>query len=91
MYSSSWCTQGGPTISAVLWRVLVFQYTRHVFGAKDSPTCTKFALLKTAVDNETEYPEAALAVQQNFYLDDLLISVQSESEAFKLSIQLLPC
>ena len=78
-----------------LWRgnptepVSVFQYTRHVFGAKDSPTCANFALLKTAVDNETEYPEAALAVQQNFYMDDLLISVQSESEAFNLSKQLV--
>ena len=78
-----------------LWRenptepVSVFQYTRHVFGAKDSPTCANFALLKTAVDNETEYPEAALAVQQNFYMDDLLISVQSESEAFNLSEQLV--
>ena len=78
-----------------LWRgnptepVSVFQYTRHVFGAKDSPTCANFALLKTAVDNETEYPEAALAVQQNFYMDDLLVSVQSESEAFNLSKQLV--
>ena len=80
-----------------LWRgnpiepVSVFQYTRHVFGAKDSPTCANFALLKTAVDNETEYPEAALAVQQNFYMDDLLISVQSEIQALIWASNLLPC
>ena len=78
-----------------LWRgnptepVSVFQNTRHVFRAKVSPTCANFALLKTAVDNETEYSEAALAVQQNFYLDDFLISVQPESEAFSFNKQLV--
>ena len=64
-------------------------YIRHIFGAKDSSTCENFALLKTVADNETNYPEAAFAVQQNFYKDDLLISVQSESEAFNLSKQLV--
>ena len=63
----------------------VCQYTRLVFGAKVSPTRANFALLKTAVENKTEYSEAALVVQQNFYMDDLLISVQSENEAFNLS------
>ena len=41
-----------------LWReeptsdVSVFQYTRHTFGAKNSPTCANYALPRTAVDNQ---------------------------------------
>ena len=39
-----------------LWRedpttnVVVYHYTRHVFGAKDSPTCANYALERTARD-----------------------------------------
>ena len=51
-----------------LWRedpttnVVVYQYTRHIFGAKDSPTCASYALQRTARDNAKFYPDAAKAV-----------------------------
>ena len=32
---------------------VVFQYTRHIFGAEDSPTCANYALQRTARDNVT--------------------------------------
>ena len=73
-----------------LWRedptssVVVHQYTRHIFGARDSPTCANFALQKTASDNQAEYPEAALAVVQKFYMDDYLDSFQNRDGALKL-------
>ena len=41
-----------------LWRedptsdLSVFQYTRHIFGAKDSPTGANYGLRGTAVDNQ---------------------------------------
>ena len=47
-----------------LWRedpttnVVVYQYTRHIFGAKDLPTCANNALQRTARDNAKFYPEA---------------------------------
>ena len=59
-----------------LWRedptenIVVHQYTRHIFGAKYSPTCANYALQRTARDNANEYPEAAKAVLENFYMDD---------------------
>ena len=37
-----------------LWRedpttnVVVYQYTRHIFGAKDAPTCANYTLQRTA-------------------------------------------
>ena len=58
-----------------LWRedpttdVVVYQYTRHIFGAKESPTCANFALQRTARDNAKFYPEAAKAVLEKFYMD----------------------
>ena len=49
-----------------------YQYTRHVFGAKDSPTCANYALLRTARDNKVEFPEAHAVIERDFYMDDLL-------------------
>ena len=66
-----------------LWRkdptsnIVVHQYIRRIFGAKDSPTCANYALQSTASDNAKEYLEAAIAVLENFYMDDYLDSVES--------------
>ena len=48
--------------------VSAFQYTRHIFGAKNSPTCANYALRRTTVDNQDRYPEAAYAVLNYFLL-----------------------
>ena len=78
-----------------LWRedptqnVETLQYTRHIFGARDSPTCANFALQQTARDNEATYPLAAKAVQQKFYMDDYLDSVECPETALKLSQELI--
>ena len=64
--------------------MVVHQYTRHMFGARDSPTCANFALKKTASDNQAENPEAASAVVQKFYMDDYLDSFQNRDDALKL-------
>ena len=78
-----------------LWRedpasdVSVFQYTRHIFGAKDSPTCSNYALCRTAVDNQDRYPDAAYAVLNNFYMDDNLGSVKNPETALMLSRSLV--
>ena len=72
-----------------LWRedptsnVVVHQYTRHIFWAKDPPTCANYALQRTASDNAKEYPKAAKSVLQNFYMDDYLDSVQLEMALIK--------
>ena len=74
-----------------LWRedttnnVVVYQYRRHIFGAKDSPSCANSALQRTARDNAKFYPEAAKAVLENFYMDDYLDSVDSPEKAINRS------
>ncbi len=69
-----------------LWRedptaeVGIFRYTRHIFSAKDSPTCANYALRRTATDNTEHYPEASKAVVSKFYMDDYLDSRPTVSE-----------
>ena len=76
-----------------LWRedptsdVSVFQYTRHIFGAKDSPTCGNYALRRTAVDNQDRYPDAAYAVLNNFYMDDCLWVCEKPRNCFNVKSQ----
>ena len=78
-----------------LWRedpttnVVVYQYTRHIFGAKDSPTCANYVLQQTARENVNQFPEATKAVLENFYMDDYLDSVESPERALKRSKELV--
>ena len=61
-----------------LWRkdpksdVVGHQYSRHVFGARDSPTDANCTLQKTANDNMSTYPEAASRVAEKFYMDNYM-------------------
>ena len=51
----------------------------HVFGTVSSPSCSNYALKKTASDNQEEYGnDAAETLRKNFYVDDLLKSDASE-------------
>ena len=67
--------------------ISVFQYTRHIFGANDSPRSIKYALRRTDVDNQDRYPEAAYAVLSNFYMDDYLGSVKISRNCFIVESQ----
>ena len=61
--------------------MVVYQYTRHVFGAYDSITCANYALHKTASDKISTYPEAASVVAEKFYMDDYLYSFENIEQA----------
>ena len=57
----------------------------HVFGGTSSPSCSNYALRRTARDNEVTFdPEVAETLRSNFYLDDLLKSVKNEEIAVTL-------
>ena len=78
-----------------MWRegpsseIETFQYTRHIFGAKSSPTCANFVVQQTARDNVKSFPVASKAVFTSFYVDDFLQSVPYESDAVLLASQLV--
>ena len=76
----------------LLWRqspespIEVYQYVRLIFGAKCAPTCSNYALLKSAENNEMEFLIAALPVKRN--LDDFFMSIKSTAEAMEMQQQL---
>ena len=47
-------------------------------------------LKRVAIDNEDEFPIAAKTIQNNFYLDDFIKSVETPDEAIKVSKQRQP-
>ena len=57
----------------------------HVFGGVSSGTCINYALKRAAKENEKKYgTETACTLRENFYVDDLLKSVNSGDDAIKL-------
>ena len=66
-----------------------YMMTMHLFRAVSSPSCANFALKKTAADNWADFNSKAVrTVEQNFYVDDCLKSVDSEGDAIHLSSEL---
>ena len=83
-----------PALRFLWWEdpsktVEMYQYTRHIFGAKDSPTCANYASQRTARDHEKEYPDAAEAFHEKFYMDEYQDSMESPDEALKRSRDLV--
>ena len=66
-----------------------YQMLVHIFGTTSSPCCSNKALQQTADDNEDKYgSEAAETVCRNFYIDELLKSVQTTNQATALAVKL---
>ena len=62
-----------------------YQMMVHLFGATSSPSCANFSLRRTAEDNYQEFSKEAVdSVKDNFYVDDCLKSVSSETKAIGL-------
>ncbi|XP_074641192.1 uncharacterized protein LOC141898938 [Tubulanus polymorphus] len=65
-----WWPDGDLNKKAIPFRMLV-----HLFGAISSPSCSNWALRRTATDNVSKYEvEVTNTVLKNFYVDDCLKS-----------------
>ena len=54
----------------------------HIFGATSSPGCANFALRRTALDHGSKFGSRTVdAVNENFYLDDLLCTEDAKEDA----------
>ena len=62
-------------------KTIDYEYTRHMFGATDSPCVACYAVRKCAKDDEAVYPGLPAIVQRNIYMDDLYVSLTSEEDA----------
>ena len=59
-----------------------YQMVVHLFRAASSPSCSNFALQKTAEDKSQHFPERVVStVKNNFYVDDCLKALPSVEEA----------
>ena len=76
-----------PTVNKPLQ---IYEYQRHVFQAKSSPICANYALKRVAINNEDEFPISTKTIQNNFYMDDFIKSVETPEEATKVFKQLQP-
>ena len=57
----------------------------HIFGGTSLLSCSNYAWQRTAIDHEQKYgKEVADTLRGDFYVDDLLKSVQDEQQAIKL-------
>ncbi|XP_059082142.1 uncharacterized protein LOC131879752 isoform X2 [Tigriopus californicus] len=75
-----WYPEGDPDQDPLEYRLKV-----HVFGAISSPSCANFALRQAAIDFGTgSKKEAADVIRSDFYVDDLLTSVDGEEQAREL-------
>ena len=69
-------------------KIVTYQYNRHIFGAKSSPTCANFALQRCATDNASGLERASHIACHNFYMDELLVSLSKQEEATSLKAEL---
>ncbi len=59
--------------------------TVHLLGGAWSPSCASFALRHTATDNQdTDSTKAVQMVKDNFYVDDMLSSVDDTMTAARV-------
>ena len=64
--------------------IVDYRMTGHIFGATSSPGCANFGLKHVAQEFSAEFPKAAAFIQNDFYVDDGLISLSNRDEAMKL-------
>ena len=78
-----------------LWRdepsdtIGIYEYTRHVFGAKSFPTCANYGFQQGAWDKKVEFSEASFTIDRNFYMDELDKSFHTPQQAKKCYRQLV--
>ena len=62
-------------------KLIPYQNNRHIFGAKSLPKCADYALQQCAKLFGMEHPIASQVVMDNFYVDDMLLSVFTTEQA----------
>ena len=62
--------------------IIDYETTAHVFGGSSSTSCSNFALIKIAMDNEELHrKDITTIVERNFYVDAMLKSFWTAEEA----------
>jgi hypothetical protein len=81
----------------ILWRnhpddpLQVFRLKTVTYGTTCAPYQAIRCLMQLALENEKTYPLACPVIQNSFYVDDLLHSVDKKETAIELRDQLIKC
>jgi hypothetical protein len=81
----------------ILWRnhpddpLQVFRLKTVTYGITCAPYQAIRCLMQLALENEKTYPLACPVIQNSFYVDDLLHSVDKKETAIELRDQLIKC
>ncbi|XP_064646267.1 uncharacterized protein LOC135499453 [Lineus longissimus] len=68
----------------------VYRMESHIFGASCSPACANFALKQTAKDNVAFFSQEAIqAIENDFYMDDFIKSIEGVPPAVLLTQELV--
>ena len=70
------------------WNDEIWQWNRVLFGNQASPDISQKVLTENALLFKDQYPLAAKAVLTAMYMDDIIISVETEQEAIDTAQQL---
>ena len=75
-----WWPRGDLSAELVEYRMV-----KHMFGATSSPSVVKLCLKKTAMMEEQKNPEIANVIDRNMYVDDLMKSTETVTDAISLA------
>lgn len=74
----------------ILWRdnrdepIQVYELNTVTYGVASSPYLAQRCLLQLATEFASIYPQTCKIIHNSFYMDDLLVSVESTAQALKL-------
>ena len=71
-----------------IWQDKIYEWTRTVFGRRDSPFIVLYVVKQNASKFNKKFPKAVKIIQSNMYVDDLAASCQSEGELMDLIHQI---
>ncbi|XP_075990248.1 uncharacterized protein LOC142985891 [Anticarsia gemmatalis] len=90
MFRAIWINEDDQPLQRIIWRdnshdqLQEYQLTTVTYGTKAAPYLAMMTLRQLASNKKERFPEAAQIVENNFYMDDLILAVPSIEDALKI-------
>ena len=69
--------------------LIIYEFNRHLFGKKDSPSLSLYGLRITALKNIDKYPLVHQTLEKSSMMDDMIASLADKQMAIELVKQLI--
>ncbi|XP_055633970.1 uncharacterized protein LOC129774278 [Toxorhynchites rutilus septentrionalis] len=86
--------EGDQPLQSILWRtdteqeIGTYELSTVTYGTKPAPFLATRTLKQLADDEQTNFPQAAKAINEDVYMDDVLTGTNNVKEAVDLRVQL---